>query len=189
MIKKIDLDREKLVEEVVKKALAVEASLQEFKADAFGAISKFLERSDREYGYKPRGKSGAANKGNITLFSFDGKHKVVRSVADTISFGEQLQTAKLLIDECIHDWTADSSSEIRVLINDAFQVDKAGNISVGRVLGLRKLNINDKRWKQAMEAIADAMRVVGSTAYLRVYRRVGESGSKYEPVALDLAAV
>jgi len=73
-------------------------------------------------------------KGNITLTPFDGKYRIVRSVSDRLEFDERLQAAKALIDECIKEWTESSRSEIRALIGNAFQVDKASRINAKRIL-------------------------------------------------------
>jgi hypothetical protein len=184
-IKPIDLDRDRLVVTIAEKAKELSGLLAEFKGSAFGDIEAFLDHSAKQYKYKARGAKG---KGNLSLVSFDGRYKVQRAVAEYITFDERLQVAKGLIDQCIHDWSQGSRVEIQVLVNDAFQVDKEGNINVGRVLGLRKLAIADKRWKQAMEAIGDALKVVGSKAYVRVYERLGDA-NEYRAISLDLAAV
>ena len=88
----------------------------------------------------------------------------------------------------MHEWTQGSRNEIKTLINDAFQVDKEGNISAGRVLGLRRYNFDDEKWQRAMTALAESVRVQNSTRYLRVYRRVGQT-NKYEAIVLDMAGV
>ena len=95
--------------------------------------------------------------------------------------------AKALIDECITDWSAGSRPEIQVLVNNAFQVDKAGNINTGRVLGLRRLNISDDRWLAAMKAIGEAVQVIGSKSYVRVYERIDDT-DQYSPIPLDIAS-
>jgi hypothetical protein len=48
--------------------------------------------------------------------------------------------------------------------------------------------IQDERWVRAMQAINDAVQVVGSKAYIRVYKRIGDT-EKWEPLALDVAGV
>ena len=73
-----------------------------------------------------------------------------------------------------------------MLINDAFQVDKAGNINTKRVLGLRRLDIQDERWQQAMQAISDSLQVAGSKEYLRIYLRKGDGS--YRQIKLDVAS-
>ena len=180
-IRSIDLARDELVLEIVAAARRLSDDIAKFKASAFGDIAAFVSMSAEEYGVKIGG-----SKGNVTLLSFDGRYKIQRAIAESLSFDERLQAAKELIDQCITDWSQGSSPEIRALVNDAFQVDQAGKINTGRVLGLRRLDIKDERWLKAMTAISEAVQVVGSKAYVRVYERVGDSG-EYKPIPLDVA--
>lgn len=182
-IKQIDLARDDLVHEIVTKARATAACLSEFKTGVFADIEAFIELSAEKYGAKLGGK-----KGNVSLVSFDGRYKVLRAVQETLAFDERLQAAKALIDECLNDWTQGARSEIRALIDNAFQVDKEGNISTGRILGLRRLEISDPKWKQAMEALSDSIQVQCSTSYIRVYERIGNT-DKYQQIPLDVAGV
>jgi hypothetical protein len=179
-IKPIDLERDKLVLELVAHAKALSQQIRAFKTQAFGDIDAFCDLSAEMYGVKRGG-----NKGNVCLFSFDQKYKVLRAIAEYISFDERLQTAKVLVDECIHEWAADSRPELQALINQAFQVDKAGKINTGRVLALRRLEIDDPRWQLAMKAISEAVQVIGSKTYVRVFERI--SSGEYVPIALDVA--
>ena len=102
-------------------------------------------------------------------------------------FDERLQVAKQLIDQCLHEWTADSNDNIKAIINNAFQVDKEGKINTRRVLGLRSLQIHDAQWLKAMDAISDATQVVSSKEYIRVYERDDEG--KYQQISLDFSNV
>lgn len=120
--------------------------------------------------------------------TFDGKHKIVRQVAEHIRFDERLQAAKELIDECLREWTAGSDDKIKVLINEAFQVDKEGNVNTGRILGLRRLDIDDTKWMKAMRAIGDSIRVTGTKPYVRIYERDDETGD-YRAISLDIAVI
>ncbi|MBA6130813.1 DUF3164 family protein [Pseudomonas juntendi] len=182
LVKPIDLARNDLVLELVAKAQVVSATLAAFKADAFGDIKAFVDMSVEQYKTKVGGK-----KGNVTLMSFDGQYKVVLAAQDNIRFDERLQAARALIDECLTEWTQDARSEVRAIVNEAFRADKQGEISTGRVLALRRMEIKDARWQRAMEAIGDAVQVVGSKSYIRVYQRVGES-EQYVPIPLDIAS-
>lgn len=179
-IKAIDLARDELVNEIVTKAKAVNHAIGEFKRDTFADIAAFVQLSAEEYRVRLGGK-----KGNVQLLSFDGRYKVLRAIQETIVFDERLQAAKVLIDECLSEWTEGARSELRVLVNDAFRVDQAGNIRTGQVLSLRRLEIKDPRWQQAMTAIAEAVQVLGSKSYVRVYER--DANGEYRPVALDIA--
>lgn len=107
---------------------------------------------------------------------------------DRIAFDERLQAAKALIDECLADWTEGARPEIHAIINRAFQTEKEGEVNTGAVLALRRLEIDDERWSKAMQAIGEAVQVVGSRSYIRVYERVGDS-DQYRPISLDIAGV
>lgn len=181
-IKAIDIERDALVTRLIAAVKTEQQRLKEFKALAFGDIAAFIELSHEQHGVHVGG-----SKGNITLHSFDGQYKIVRQIQDSIRFDERLQAAKFLIDECIQSWSADSNDHIKTLINDAFQVDKEGKISTGRVLGLRRHNIDDSKWKQAMEAIADSINIVDSKSYVRFYER--DKDGKYQVISLDFANV
>lgn len=181
-IKPIDMARDSLVAEIVAKARTISGQIGDFKASAFADIAAFVQLSAEQYQAKIGG-----TKGNVTLLSFDGRYKVLRAIAENITFDERLQAAKALIDECITDWAQGSRPELQVLVNDAFQVDQTGKVNTARVLGLRRLEISDERWQQAMRAIGEAVQVVGSKSYIRVYER-DEATGEYRPIPLDVAA-
>ncbi|WP_432719884.1 DUF3164 family protein [Jeongeupia wiesaeckerbachi] len=183
IIKPIDLSRDEFVAETYAKAMAIQDELARFKAELFADIEAFVAMSAERYGADVGGE-----KGNVALTSFDGNTRVVRAISDTLAFDEGLLAAKTLIDECVHQWTEDARPEVKALIADAFQTDKAGNISTGRVLGLRRLDIVDEKWQRAMRALSDSLRVQCSKAYVRIERRNAGTG-KFEAVRLDLAGV
>jgi hypothetical protein len=183
MVKPIDKLRDQTVQQIVKSALQVHEALRQLKLSAFDDIAAFVDTSVEQFGVRPGG-----NKGNVTLHTFDGRFKVMRSNHDTIKFDERLRAAKALIDECITAWSEGSRDEIKVLVNDAFRVDKEGDVSTSRVLGLRRLNIVDPKWLRAMQAISESFSVIGSRSYVRVYERIGDT-DQYRPIALDIASV
>lgn len=181
-IREIDLLRDELVLEIAAKARAVQDDLITFKREAMDDIAAFVQLSADRYDVSVGGK-----KGNISLHSFDGAYRVNLAMQDTLVFDEGLLAAKALIDECINEWTEGSRTELKTLINAAFQVDKEGNISTARVLGLRRLQITDEKWKRAMDALSDSLQVHISKPFVRVYRR-GEDG-EYQLMNLDVAKV
>lgn len=183
LVKEIDRDRDQLVGELVEQAIAASTVLQELKSRAFADIQAFIDLSAEKYGSVKGGK-----KGNVTLYSFDGRFKIQRAMQDRIALDERIQTAKALIDACLADWTEGARPELKALVNEAFHTDKEGNINTGRVLALRRLNIEDERWQKAMLAIGEAVQVVGSRSYIRVYERVGDS-EEYRSIGLDIASV
>lgn len=183
LVSQIDHDRDDLVKKLIDGAREVQDPMKKFKQSAMTLVQEFIEHSAANYDAKMGGK-----KGNVTLYSFDGRLKVVRSFAENIYFDERLQAAKALVDECIHLWAKGSRAEIKVLVQDAFQTDKQGNISTSRILGLKRLDIKDEKWQNAMKAISDSMQVSGTKSYIRFYERVGDS-EEYTPIPLDIAAL
>lgn len=183
MLKPIDLARDTLVGEIVTKAIELNKLMKQFKESSFGDIGAFVDLSANEYGVKLGGK-----KGNVTLYSFDGRYLIQRAMADRIAFDERLQAAKELIDQCLADWTEGARPELQILINRAFSTDKSGAVSTGAVLALRRYEIDDQRWHRAMEAIGESLQVIATSSYIRIYERIGDT-DQYMPIALNMATV
>lgn len=179
-IKEIDLLRDEVVMGIVESAKETQAAMAAFKTKAMAQVADFVDLSAEQFDVKYGGA-----KGNVQLLSFDGKYKVIRSVGEHRIFDERIQAAKAKIDECITRWSEGSSDQIKALVELAFRVNKQGHIDVNQVLSLRQLNIDDPDWLEAMDAIAESIRVVGKTPYLRVYERQGDG--KYKQIALDIA--
>lgn len=182
-IKPIDQIRDEMVRRIAARAEEVSAQLAAVKRAIFEEIAAFIELSAAEYGVRLGG-----GKGNVTLYSYDGRFKVIRAISEHIRFDERLQAAKKLIDECLTDWTSDSRSELRTIVQDAFRVDQAENLRVQQILSLRRYEIDDDRWRRAMAAISDSIQVIGSKAYVRVYERIGNT-AEYRQIPLDMAGV
>lgn len=181
MINDIDKARDELVQEIIGDAELLREQMTAFKRRVMGDLSAFVDLSAEKYNVKMGGK-----KGNTTFSSFDGRYKIRIDISECITFDERLQIAKKLVDECIHKWAEGSGAEIRALVEHAFQTDKEGKISVGRILGLMRLKIDDEQWKSAMQAVHDSMQVAGTTTYMRIYRRIGD-GERYEQISMDFS--
>lgn len=180
-IKPIDLARDDLVKDIVAKSEEMSRAIADMKKGFFDDVKAFLDLSAEKYDVRLGGK-----KGNLTLVSYDGSYKVLVAVNESIQFDERLLAAKELIDECIQEWNKDSRDELRALVNDAFYVGKSGKLNSNRILGLRRLNITDEKWKRAMDAISDSVQIIGSKEYIRIYRR--NNDGEYDLVNLDLAS-
>lgn len=182
-VKEIDKLRDQTVRRIWELAEALNQEMQKFKTQAFADVATFVQISADQYGAKIGG-----TKGNVQLLTFDGRLKIQRNIAERITFDERLQAAKQLIDECLKEWTEDGRDEIKAIINNAFNVDKKGEISTTKILGLKRIEINHPRWIDAMQAISDSINIAGSKSYLRFYKRNDETG-EYIPMSLDLATI
>jgi Protein of unknown function (DUF3164). len=184
-IKPIDLLRDELVMRIATRAEQLHAELKKFKEETLEEIAAFIELSANEYGVNIGGK-----KGNVQLTSYDGQYRVLRANHDAMSFDERLLAAKELIDECLRDWSGRPGVPrgLVVIADRAFRRNAAGEISVSRVLDLRSHDIDDDRWKKAMDIITDSIRVQASITYLRIQKRAGRT-DQYNQLALDVAGV
>ena len=181
-IKPSDLMRDDLIKEIIAKVTPLNAQLAELKRDVINDLRSFIDISANEYGVALGGK-----KGNVTLTSFDGAYRIQIAMQDTLHFDERLQAAKQLIDECLHEWTQNSGADLKTIVQAAFDVNKEGQINTSRVLGLRRLNIQNEKWLQAMNILSDSIQVQASKEYVRFYQR--NKAGKYELINLDIATL
>lgn len=183
LVTEADKLKEQTIGKVVDYAIELSDQIGRFKGHTFDDVYTLVDLLKEEYGAKIGGK-----KGNIELVSFDGCRKIQISVADHITFGPELVVAKTLIDEYIDEVIEGSSDEVRALVTHAFETDKPGHVNREALFSLRRLNISHPKWQSAMQAITDSMRVIGSKAYARAYRRDASDGA-WEMIPLNIAAV
>lgn len=183
LIKPVD----KLEDEVVRKVMGFASDLSErisrFRGHTMDDLGGFDALLQQEYEVRKGGP-----KGNRTYQTFDGLNKIIVQIADYVEFGPQLQIAKQLLDECLNEWAADSSPEIRAIITRAFNTDKAGQVNRSEIYRILRLDIDDPRWREAMRAIREAMRIIGSKEYVRFYERENLTAA-WKAVTIDLSKV
>ncbi len=179
-------DTDKLEDQLVKKIMGyadeLSAQIARFKGHSFDDVNTFMDILAEKYGVKRGG-----SKGNLTFTSYDGTMKVTVQVAEHLEFGNELQVAKQLVDECIAKWSQDSNDKIRTLVDHAFRVDKEGKINREALFALRRLSIEDENWQRAMSALTDSIRIAGSKIYIRFYKR-NSPEEKWTALTIDLAA-
>lgn len=181
LVKAQHLLEDQTVRKIVAFAIDLSAQISRFRGHTFDDVATFQELLAEQYGARRGGK-----KGNVTLSTYDGLFRVTVQVQDQMTFGPELQIAKALVDECISAWAADANSNIRALVEHAFQVDKEGRINRAALFALRRLSIDDDGWRNAMTALGDAIRVIGSKEYVRFHRR-RDQAAPWEPITIDLA--
>ncbi len=176
----------KLEDQTVRKilgyALKLSAQIGRFKGHTYDDIASFVDLLQEHYGA-----SRGGPKGNTTLTSYDGCIRIIVQVQDSLTFGEELQVAKRLFDQCIEDWSADGDPRLKTLVDHAFQVDQVGRINRAALFGLRQVEIDDPSWKAAVAALNDSIRVIGSREYVRIQFRDNPRAS-WRTVPLDLAS-
>lgn len=181
MVKTTDLLMDEQVRKIIGFAQALHDQIARFKEHTLGDVSGLLAVFDQEHGVARGGV-----KGNVTLTSFDGTLKVQLAIADQITFGPELQSAKKLVDECLVEWSATSGPEIQAIVQKAFNTDKEGLVNRAELFGLLRLEIADERWQRAMKAIRDSIKVEGTKEYVRFYQR-SDARQAWKPITIDLA--
>ena len=182
LIKPQHLLEDETVRKILGFAVSLSAQVARFKGHVFEDLGSFDALLSQEYGLTKGGP-----KGNRTYQTHDGLHKVEVRVADLLDFGPELQVAKQLTDECLNEWAEDARPEIRAVVTRACNTDKEGKINRSEVFMLLRLDIEDPRWRRAMDAVREAIRVDGSKTYLRILTRPTFDAA-WEPVTIDLAA-
>ena len=143
-------------------------------------VHAFIDLSVEQYGVE------RSVKGNATLYSFDGKYQIKIAMQDKLHFDERIYAAEALIDECLNEWSENSRSELKLIVQAAFDVDKEGKINTVKVLALRRHDIQDEKWQRAMQAISDSLHIQTTREYVRFYERDDETG-EYILINLDFA--
>lgn len=182
-IKAMDLLMDEMVRKVATYAEDLSAELARFVAHTDADIAALDALIAQDYGVEPR-----ETKGNRTFVSFDGLLKVQVAVSDRIVLGPELQAAKAVLDAMIIERGEGVDPFLLTLVKRAFRVDQEGKVDVRAILALRRMQVDDPRWPDFTRAIDDAVRVVGSKRYIRIYRRDSADAS-WRMVPLDLAAV
>lgn len=182
-VREQDKLRDETVRNLAEQAVQLHQQLEQFKKAALGDIEDLIQIAAQRYDTRVGGR-----KGNVDLASYDGRYKIQRRMADQIAFTEELEAAKELIRECIDRWSEGSNANIRALVERAFRTNTKGQLKTAAVLDLLRLEIREPQWQRAMQALKDSIHTVGTSIYVRVYERIGES-EHYRPIPLDLAAV
>ena len=173
---------DELVRKVMGYALALSGQIGRFKGHTITDLGEFDALLAQEYGLKKGGP-----KGNRSYKTHDGLFEIEIRVQDQVEFGPELQIAKGLVDECLNEWAEDARPEIRAIVTRAFNTDKEGKINRSEIFMLLRLDIQDKRWMDAMKAVRDAMRVTGSKNYIRFSMREAFDAPRVN-VTIDLAS-
>ncbi|WP_372859521.1 DUF3164 family protein [Sphingobium lactosutens] len=182
VVKTIDKLQDELVRKIVGHALPLSSQIARFREHSFDDVDALVALLEQEY----QSQRGGA-KGNLVFTSYDGTLQIKVAVADNILFGPELQVAKGLVDECLREWSADSRTEIRAIITRAFDVDSQGRLNRSALFSLLRYDIADQRWQNAMKAIRDSIRVVGSKRYIRMYQR-DDAQAGWQAITLDVAS-
>lgn len=179
----VDRDTDAAVRRIHAFGAALSGEMYRFRVHTLDDIYQLLDRVVERYGTKLGGR-----KGNVQISTFDGRLKVLLAQADVIDVGPEIHAAQALVEECVDEWSTRGNLKLRALVDQAFKPDATGRLSVTHLLRLRRIVIDDDKWRQVQAAIGDALRPSGRAEYIRLYRRA-DPAHPWEQVPLHLAAV
>ncbi|MFT8723361.1 MAG: DUF3164 family protein [Acetobacter malorum] len=180
-VRPCDKLQDELVRRLHREAEPVRQFMLDFKRLCFTEIHAFLDLVAEQYSTKL-----GSDKGNVTLTSYDGTLRVTVAVGNVISFGPEIQAAQTLIHGCLNRWSEGANANLKAVVLDAFDVDKQGSMNVGKILALRRLEIDDEEWKRGMQAISDSVRVDVTKDYVRLHQRPSPD-ARWQLVTFDLS--
>ncbi|AEQ50777.1 DUF3164 family protein [Pelagibacterium halotolerans] len=183
MIKPAELLQDESVRKIMGYAIGLMRQIERFKAHTMADLAALDSLLEQDYGLVKKGNRG---KGNRTYMTYDTLFKVSVQVADYIDFGPELHIAKELLDECLNEWAAESRAELAAVVTRAFNTDKPGQVNRSEIFMLLRLEIADERWQRAMQAIREAMRIVGSKEYVRFAMREKQD-DEWTAITINLA--
>lgn len=179
-IRPIDLLETQTVDKIIGHALELRDRIHRFYFHSIDDIDAFLKLAAEKYNAKRGGK-----KGNLVLTSFDGLRQVRLQVQERVTFGHELHAAKVLIDQCLSEWSEGANDHLRAVVNHAFRVDNDNQLNVSAILDLLRMEIADPTWQRGREALKDSLRSIGTSSYMRFYQR--QPGGKWQAISIDIA--
>lgn len=182
-IDQVDKKRDAMVEKIFRNAMQAQQRLRKFKELVAADVQKHLD-----YVAGLHGEEALNPGGNYALATFSGDKRVQIKINKVIEFDERLQLAKKKIDRCLARWSEGGDDNLRVVVFDAFKVDRKGKVDTARILGLRTLKIKDSEWLEAMELITEAITITGTRSYMIIQQKPTKD-SEWETLRLDLAGV
>ncbi|MBL4901075.1 DUF3164 family protein [Desulfocapsa sp. AH-315-G09] len=179
----VEKKRDQMVEKQLRQAFLLQERMAKFKKAVLADIGKYLDWLAHRHG-----EDALSPGGNYMLTGFSGNKRIQIKVNKVIEFDERLQLAKKKIDACLERWSQGANDNFKVVVFDAFKVDRKGNVDTKRILGLRKLKIKDNEWVAAMDLITEAITITGNRSYL-MFQIKADKDAEWESLRLDLAGV
>jgi hypothetical protein len=175
--------RDELVEKHFKTVLGLHEKMIAAKAALDKGINEYVAFLRQQEGLK-----GEGWKGNLELTNFSGNRQIEVSINEVIEFDERLKLAKERIDICLKKWSKDGNDRLRVIVTEAFNVEKKGKVNTKQLLRLLTLNLNDSEWEAAMDLVRESINVAGTRRYIKLNRRPNRD-AKWESLNLNFSTL
>lgn len=184
LMKGQDIIRDDLVTRLATKYLACVENSYNTKKEMLDEINQYRNTILLQYGLKAKTRKEGSPA--ITLTSFDGKYRIVIAANTSVEFNENITAAKELIDEYLNEELEGSSKDLKILVGNAFKM-KQGKLDVNSILSLTRYDIQNEKFKRAVDIIKTSLITRTSQPSIRVYVR-GKDG-KYKYIELNFSTM
>ncbi len=179
--------REKLVDEMIEEALAMEQMLSEFRELSMKKLYGRLSEIYEETGVQLR----KTRQGSFSITNHSKTVKISIGQGTAVMFDERLMVAQTLLEEYIEEISEGASNSLKDLILSVFKENKNGNIDKTALLSLRKKHTPtdfNPKWHKAMDLIIESMEHYKTKQYLRFEYKKRED-EHFRRVKLSLSQV
>lgn len=176
--------RDDMIVELTKKAMIINELLKEFKKEVFAEIENFKIVAD-EYG-----DIRSNSKGGYSLRTKDGRYMVRYDRNAINEFDERADMALELINSFLQDTVKKRDQKSYLIISKLLTRNKAGDLSVSRVLQLLDLRneFEDVRWIKAMQLLEESYRD-RQISYSISFFEKNETTGKDDQISLNFTSV
>lgn len=175
--------RDLVVEKVFKKAKDLEDKMKKVKEQINEELKNYVKLLTSE------NKVSENWKGNMQLSDFSGTIQVDLDIKDVVEFDERLNIAKGLIDEYLSEkCDASGNEELKMIVQQAFNIDKKGLVNHYMLKRLCKLKIKHKTWIKAVELIKESEKVTNTREYV-VFRHRATPRDKWNTINLNFSSI
>ena len=134
-------------------------------------------------------KESVGLKGNFQTSSFDGNIQVSIDQQYNIQLDERVAKARELMLEYVNSEISrldEDMTLMRKLVEDGFRANAKGYLPIASILRLTRYEVNNAKWKKAVDILKDAMRPVPGKRYLNCRVRASRQHD-FQTIRLDLA--
>jgi hypothetical protein len=179
-IPEFDQKRDMVVEDVFEHITTLYAQMREVKEHVTREIAKYLFQVADQFGENWQG--------GATIKNFAADKEVTVKKSKKLAFDERLQIAKSKIDSYIGSLLKGQAKDLQALVNNAFRIDGKGHVDVKQILRLRKLQIDNKQWQEAVKLIDESLTVEGIKTYY-VFKIKNSEDDSWESIVLNFNTI
>ena len=178
-VSKYDKAKDRAVRKVLARFLKARGMLEGVVAETIAELEALADTKER-----------LGVKGNFSASSFDGLVQVSIRQQYNIYLDERVVKARELmisyVERVLAKVGGNDAAALRLIVAEAFKANAQGFLSTGKIMSLRRMEIDNPDWREAKRILQDAIRPQKGKRYLVCERRANTQ-QDFKPVRLDIA--